>query len=175
MPTTRTPRHRAVTQTTPAITPSRELDAMRNTIRRFFDAPFGRLMEEPFATDLFAEPVGWLPAVEVSETDTEYTVTAELPGMQRDDVRVEFENGVLSIEGEKTEEHKTEERKDEKDDRRHLVWERTYGSFQRSFGFPGVDDARITAAMKNGVLTVKLPKMAGAKPRGRRVVITNGK
>ncbi|HUF26970.1 MAG TPA: Hsp20/alpha crystallin family protein [Gemmatimonadaceae bacterium] len=170
MPTTRPPQRRALTTTPAALAPSGEMQQMRNRIRHFFDAPFGRLMQEPFFADLLTEPVGWMPAVEVSETDAEYVATVELPGMQRDDVHVEFENGVLTIEGQKQ-----EERKEEKEGRQHLVWERTYGRFQRSFGFPGVDDARITAEMRAGVLTVKLPKMAEAKPKGRRIVITNGK
>lgn len=168
--TTRTP----ATTYTPVTAPlARERAAMRSRIDRFFQEPFsrllsepiGRLLPEPFPTGTFAQPFGWSPPVEIAENDTEFTVTAELPGMHRDNVRVEYEDGVLMISGEKEEEHKEEQR-------RFHLWERSYGSFERSFIVPtAVDAARVNAEMNNGVLTVHLPKMTSEKSQNRRIEV----
>jgi HSP20 family protein len=170
MPRTSTPQRRAIGYTPPASSPSRDLDAMRDRVQRFFEAPFGAMLREPIFSGMLAEPMGWSPAIEISESEGGYTVTAELPGMKRDDVHVGFERGVLTIEG-----SKEEERKEETEGRRVHIWERMYGSFERSFGFPGVDETKITADMKDGVLTVTLPKLAQETPRGRRISINEGK
>jgi HSP20 family protein len=168
--TTRTP----ATTYTPVTGPlAREREAMRSRIDRFFQEPFsrllgepiGRLLPEPFTTGTFAQPFGWSPPVEIAENDTEFTVTAELPGMRRENVRVEYDDGVLMISGEKEEERKEEQR-------RFHLWERSYGSFARSFIVPtAVDAAHVNAEMNNGVLTVHLPKMTSEKTQSRRIEI----
>jgi len=101
------------------------------------------------------------PAVDVTEDDKAYKITAELPGLEEKDVTVTVSGGMLTIKGEKSYEKDEKDEKDEKQNRH--VSERAYGSFQRSFALPdGVDDGKIAADMAKGVLTVTLPKTAQA-------------
>lgn len=142
----------------------------RRTPGSFFAAPtfrlddrMSRLMEDVFNE---SQEMVWTPAVEVVESDDEIELTAEMPGLTRDDVQIEVEDDVLRIHGEKKEEFEHEEDKDGK----VRVSERRYGSFSRSFGLPAsVDADAIEAEMKNGMLTVRLPKTEVA--RGRRIEI----
>lgn len=101
----------------------------------------------------------WLPAVDISENQNDYTVKAELPGVDKSDVKITVQNDVLTIRGEKKQEKETNDRN------RNRV-ERTYGTFQRSFTLPlSVRSEKIEASYDNGVLTVVLPKMEEAKPK----------
>ena len=110
---------------------------------------------------------GLFPAVNVSENPTNFTVTAELPGLADKDVKVDFIEGVLTIQGDKTEERTTKE-----DGTKYHIWERRAGSFQRSFPFPGgIAEDKITADFKNGVLTILLPKAAEEQGRRRSIKI----
>jgi HSP20 family protein len=103
----------------------------------------------------------WMPAVNVSENQDELVMTAELPGMTEADIEIEFENSVLTIRGEKK-----EEREEAGDDLRYHVWERRYGSFQRSFTLPRTVKADdIAAEFNNGILTIHMPKVPEAKSR----------
>jgi len=103
------------------------------------------------------------PAVDITERDDALVLTAELPGMSRDDITVELENNVLTIRGEKK-----EERKEEGEER--YVYERRYGSFSRSFTLPrSVDPDRISARYDRGVLTVTMPKAPEGK--GKRIEV----
>ncbi len=140
----------------PSYSTWRDVDEVSNRLARFFDAvPLGR-----------GNGGAWSPAVSVSETNDEVIFTAELPGLSEDDITIELENDVLSIGGEKT-----EERTEEGEERRFHVWERSYGSFKRSFTLPrAVSGAEVTATFDNGVLEVKLPKAAEAK--GRKIEIS---
>jgi HSP20 family protein len=110
--------------------------------------------------DFYGGNRAWTPAVDVFEThDREYVVKAELPEMKRDDINVTFENGVLTITG---------ERKPEFDPAQGTFHrsERAYGRFSRSFTLPATVDAhRINASYKDGVLTVRVPQREEAKPR----------
>ena len=106
------------------------------------------------------EVSSWLPPVNVEETKNELVLSAELPGIKEEDVEIELENNVLTIRGRK------ESTSEESEDRRFHVWERRYGSFQRSFTLPrtvSADD--ISATFENGVLQVHMPKAAEAKGR----------
>lgn len=97
------------------------------------------------------------PAVDVSEDDKGFKVTAELPGLDEKNIEVAVTNHRLSIKGEKRQE------KEEKD-KNHYLSERSYGSFTRSFNLPeGVDTDKIVAEFSKGVLTVTLPKTAEAQ------------
>ena len=130
--------------------PWRELDSLTNRLGEMFgDTP---------AT----VPAGtWVPAVNVEETANELLLTAELPGMSTDDIELELENNVLTLRGEKDD---TRETGDEA--RRYHVWERRYGSFQRSFTLPRTVKAEeIDAEFVDGVLHVRLPKVPEAKSR----------
>lgn len=101
---------------------------------------------------------GFVPAVDVHESEKEWTVTAELAGAKPEDVNVEIENGVLTIRGEK---------KSEREEKREhgRVIERSFGSFTRSFTLPSsVAADRIEAGFKDGVLTVTIPKAEAPKP-----------
>ncbi len=126
-----------------------------------------RLFEQPYTNEL-AQPLGWTPLVEVAETEKEFVVTAELPGIPLEDIAIEYENGVLTLKGEKL-----EEKVDEPDKLRMHVWERSYGMFQRAFTFPApVVPEKIVAKFDEGVLKIVLPKAAEAKPNVRKIAIT---
>ena len=113
----------------------------------------------PFSTDSVNR--GWAPHVDVIETDEELTLTAELPGLSENDVMINLENSVLSISGEKT----AIRNEDETEQRSH-VWERRYGSFNRSFTLPRtVSTEDISALFENGILTIHMPKVPEAKGR----------
>ncbi|CAP55374.1 Hsp20/alpha crystallin family protein [Gluconacetobacter diazotrophicus] len=102
------------------------------------------------------------PSVEVADTDTAMTVTAELPGLTEKDVTLSVDNGVLCICG---------ERRQESTDASSGYSERRYGRFERRFSLPhGVKEDEATARFQNGVLTVTMPKGAEA-PQGRRIPI----
>jgi HSP20 family protein len=111
------------------------------------------------------ESVGWTPACDIYEDDETVALRFELAGVEVKDVDVRFENGVLTLRG---------ERRLEQEDRRdnyHRV-ELAYGTFTRSFSLPGTVDAdKIRAEAKNGLLTVTLPKRSDAKPRSIQVKV----
>ena len=125
---------------------SMEVDRLNRMFASFFDDSFGNR--------------AWTPAVDIYETDSaEVVLKAELPEMKREDISITFENQVLTIRGER----KVDEtiRRD-----RYQRFERSYGSFSRSFTIPStIDAARINATYKDGVLTVRLPQREEAKPK----------
>lgn len=107
----------------------------------------------------------WTPRVDISETDKEFVIKAEIPEVNKEDVKVTVDNGVLTIRGERKQE------KEEKNKKFHRV-ERFFGSFARSFTLPeNVDDAKIEASFKDGVLNLLIPKLAEARPKGIDVKI----
>jgi len=111
------------------------------------------------------KPWALSPRVDVSETDDEVRVAAELPGMDEKDIEVTVENGLLTLRGQQKQEH------EEKKRNYHLV-ERSYGEFHRTIALPGgVDETRTKASFKKGVLTVIVPKTAEAKSRQRKIEI----
>ena len=102
----------------------------------------------------------WAPSVDIEEDDDKYRIRADLPGVDKKDIEVKLENGVLSIRGEKQVEKETG--KDSKHHRR----ERFYGTFARSFTLPDAVKAdAVDASYKDGVLTLQIPKMEQAKPK----------
>ncbi|MBK1840512.1 Hsp20/alpha crystallin family protein [Azospirillum sp. YIM B02556] len=106
-----------------------------------------------------------VPAAEVDERETEYQVTLEIPGMDEKDTEVSLQDDVLTIKAEKKEE------KEEKDKNRYFS-ERRYGLYARSFRLPAnVNADGITATVKNGVLTIVLPKTEPSKPGKRTIEI----
>jgi HSP20 family protein len=136
------------------LSPWSDFDEMANRLNRVFA---GRELGE-------GESATWLPAVNVEETPEQLVLTAELPGLRKEDVEIEIENNVLTIRGRK------EETREEKTERRYHVWERRYGAFQRSFSLPRTISAdRIAANFENGVLHVRMPKAPEAK--GKKIEI----
>jgi HSP20 family protein len=101
----------------------------------------------------------WLPAVDVFEDKESLKIVAELPGLKPEDVKLTMENSTLTLRGEK------KQVAEEKNERVHR-YERSYGSFERSFSLPNTVDAdKVAASFENGVLTIILPKAEKAKPR----------
>jgi HSP20 family protein len=99
----------------------------------------------------------WAPTLDFSENKDSFVVKAEIPGIDSKDISVSLENQMLTIKGEKKHE------KEEKDEQYYRV-ERSYGAFARTVRLPAaVDGSKVTAAFKNGLLTVTLPKAPGAK------------
>jgi HSP20 family protein len=100
-----------------------------------------------------------VPAADIVEDKDGYTVTAELPGLKKEEIKVTVQNNVLTISGEKKKELES------KNDTAHKL-ERSYGAFSRTFELPAVvDGSRISAEFKDGVLKVELPKTEEAKPK----------
>ena len=136
----------------PSLSPWRELEEVSNRLARMFD-------ESPVSTG--SNGGTWMPRVNVEETKDEMLLSAELPGLGHDDVSIELENNVLTISGEKN-----EERTEGDEERRYHLWERRYGAFQRSFTLPRTVSAEdIQANFDNGILTIRMPKVAEAKTR----------
>jgi HSP20 family protein len=101
----------------------------------------------------------WLPSVDVFEDKESLKIVAELPGLKPEDVKITLENSTLTLRGEK------KQVAEEKTERVHR-YERSYGSFERSFSLPNTVDAdKVAASFENGVLTITLPKAEKAKPR----------
>jgi HSP20 family protein len=101
----------------------------------------------------------WTPTVDITETEGEYAIKAELPEVKKEDVKVTVEDGVLTIQGERKQE------KEEKGKKYHRI-ERSYGRFVRSFTLPDtVDEGKVRAEYADGVLHLHLPKSEKAKPK----------
>ncbi len=140
--------------------PFRELETVNDRLNRFFGR--GMLSDLPREAMALAD---WAPAVDVAETPEAFVVKAELPEMKKEDIKVSVDGGQLRISGERAQE------KEEKHKRYHRV-ERSYGSFSRSFGLPqNIDEAKLTAEYKDGVLTVNLPKSTPSKPKSLEVKV----
>ncbi len=135
--------------------PFRELEEMSSRMNRLF-------ARRPVGQDGGTEALtvaDWTPTVDVTETEGEYVIKAELPEVKKEDVKVTLEDGLLTIQGERRYE------KDEKTKKYHRI-ERSYGRFVRSFSVPeSVDDGKVKAEYKDGVLSLTLPKAEKAKPR----------
>lgn len=109
---------------------------------------------------------GWNPRVDAVESDHEFTVHAELPGLNKDDIKVTLEDDVLTIEGERKHE-------EEQKDKHFFRCERSYGKFKRAFKLgTEVQAEKIAANYKDGVLTLTLPKSEAAKPRQIDVAVS---
>jgi HSP20 family protein len=143
--------------------PFRELEDMSNRLNRVFGrSGLAGTTEDKGEFITF----DWAPSVDIAETAEAFEIKAELPDVKKEDVRVTVEEGQLRISGERKQE------KEEKGKKFHRV-ERSYGSFMRSFSLPeNVDDARLSAEYKDGVLNVRLPKTEKAKPKAIAVKVS---
>lgn len=142
--------------------PFRELEDMSDRLNRVF----GRSSLTQEAGKNALVEFDWAPSVDISESNEEFVIKAELPGVNKDDVKIGVEDGVVRIQGERKQE------KEEKDKKFHRV-ERSYGSFLRTFSLPtNVDESRIQAQYKEGLLTVRLPKAANPKPKALEIKVS---
>ncbi len=153
------------------------LTQLRQEIDHLFDDFWGgsrrslvpRLFDFEPLSKTFKSRMGFVePKVDVAETDNEYEITAELPGLDEKNVEVSLSEGVLTIRGEK----KTEAEEKKKD---YYRVERSYGSFQRSFALPdSIDEDKIDAAFEKGILKLTLPKTAEAQKKQRKIQVKPG-
>lgn len=136
-----------------------DMKTLQSQLNRLFE-PFARLAVGD--EDLVSG--AWVPPVDVAETQEKIYVRAEVPGMRQEDIHIEFENGLLTLRG---------ERKLEKQE--GVTWhrvERIYGAFSRSFTLPRtVDPERISASYREGILEVEVPKKEEAKPKQIRIAV----
>jgi len=138
------------------------LVGLRQEIDRLFEDTFGN------AGMPLLGSVGWMPAVDVKETDDALLFELEMPGVSEEKLEITCEGGVLAIGGEK------ESVKQEGEGKYHIV-ERTFGSFRRSFQLPAnVQEDKIEATLKNGVLHVRVPKAELPKPKKIEVKAVKG-
>ena len=140
--------------------PFRELSSLQTEMNRLFNAAF----EGPGGGNGGARR--WTPAMDLLETEDEFVLRADLPGLSESDVNIELEDNVLTVSG---------ERKTEHEDKREGFYrmERAYGSFSRSLTLPkGIDPEAVTAGFDRGVLEVRVPKPEQRKPR--RINISAG-
>lgn len=149
--------------------PSDPFSAFREEMSSMLDRAFGRPLSLFDAPSLGHFGSGRItPQIDIHETDKEFTLSAELPGMDEKDVELIVDNGMMTLKGEKKYEKHSEE------DNARVV-ERRYGSFERSFTLPSsVDEEKISANFDKGVLKVTMPKGKDGKPSGRHVEIGKG-
>lgn len=134
--------------------PVSDLRGMQREIDRMFDGVF-----PVRAANGNSGATAWAPRVDVIDNDDAYLVHVDVPGVSKDDLKINYQDGILSISGERK--HANEEREDN-----YLRVERSYGRFDRSFKLPqSVDVAKIEAKYNDGVLTVTVPKAEESKPR----------
>ena len=131
----------------------REIDHLVNTLW----GDFGRVNGAGAA---------WSPTVDATETEDKIVVSAELPGLSREDIKITLKEGVLTIEGEKQSDSESKEENPQ--------WtERRYGKFSRSFNLPSeIDAGKVSAVCKDGVLKLTLPKAEEAKPKEIEVKVS---
>ena len=127
---------------------------LRTVQNRLLEPFFGRFT---FMDDALTSGT-WAPAVDVAEDAERIHVKVEVPGMEQKDLRINYQDGLLTISGERQFERK--------EDRNYHRIERSYGSFVRTFSLPrSVDPAKIVASYRNGVLEIEIPKKEEAKPK----------
>jgi len=141
--------------------PFRELEDMSTRLNRFFGQAASRRLGDD-GSEMLAD---WAPAIDVQETDGEYLISADLPAVKKEDVKVSVQDGILAVEGERRQE------REEKGKKFHRI-ERSYGKFVRRLTLPtDVDQEKLAAEFKDGVLQVHLPKSVTAKPRSIDVAV----
>ena len=135
-------------------TRNKALNDLRTLQNRFFEPFFGRFS---YLDDALTSGT-WAPAVDVAEDSERIHVKVEVPGMEEKDLKINYEDGLLTVSGERQFERR--------EDRNYHRIERAYGSFVRTFSLPrSVDPAKIIANYRNGVLEIEIPKKEEAKPK----------
>jgi len=140
--------------------PFGEIDSMFN---RFLPSILSRV---PFrAAGSNGDNLQWAPSADISETDTEYLIRAELPAVKKEDVKVTVDDGMITIEGDR------QQQKEDQNEKMHRV-ESFYGHFARSFSLPeSVDENAIRCDSKDGVLTVHIPKAQTQKHQPKQIKV----
>jgi len=129
--------------------PLGEVDSFRREMDRMFENFFGS------GTDVGESSLTWYPSVDIKETKDDFVLMAEVPGMSKDDIKINISENTLTIKGEKKE-----------DDHNYHRVERRYGTFQRSFTLPTqIQGNKVKAAYRDGVLTITMPKKEEVKPK----------
>ena len=135
--------------------PWREMVTLQDRFNRFFDDSY----TSAGYGDSEVEMTSWHPMVDIYDKEEKIVIKAELPGLDKKDISIDFKDRVLTLKGERAYDNET---KDEKYYRR----ERAYGKFQRSFTLPdGLDPEKIKADYKDGLLSVEIPKSEKEKPK----------
>ena len=128
-----------------------------NRMFKSFDDRFGFLKKEENGDEY--ENAVWMPLTDVYEDKDDYKIKADLPGIKKEDVKISFSDGKLSISGERKQEEKT------KNAKYHRI-ERTFGKYYRSFTVPKeIKEDKIKADFKDGQITVTIPKAEEVKPK----------
>lgn len=141
----------------------RPVESFQKEMNRLMDSFFNESSLSPMT--MRSSPLDFSPSVDFSENEQSFNVKAELPGLTEDDIEIEFHDQVLVIKGEK----KVEE--ESKEDDFHRI-ESSYGSFYRSFTIPvTIEEDKIDAKMKNGVLKVTLPKAASVAAKTKKIKV----
>jgi HSP20 family protein len=134
--------------------PLRELGSLQNEMNRLFNTVFDT--PSPSNAGTLRR---WMPAMDLVESGDHFVLRADLPGMSEEDVKIEFEDGTLTVSGERKAEH------EEKEEGYYRV-ERAFGSFSRSLTLPkGIDADAVSASFDRGVLEIRIPKPEESKPR----------
>jgi HSP20 family protein len=142
--------------------PFREISALQERMNRLFSEVARR---SPVAEEEMVQGA-WIPPVDIFETGDSIVIKAELPGISKEDITLEVKENTLTIKGEKKFE------KDVKEESYHRV-ERSYGAFQRAFSLPGtVQQDKVKAKFRDGILEVTLPKAEEAKPKQIKVDVS---
>jgi HSP20 family protein len=145
--------------------PVREIGTIQNEMNRLFNSFFEAPTQGGNGGGALRR---WIPAMDLVETDDDFVLRADLPGLGEDDVNIELEDNVLTISGERKAEH--EERKEG-----YYRVERSSGSFTRSLTLPeGVDPDAVKASFERGVLEVRVPKPEAKKPRKVAISVGGG-
>ena len=135
--------------------PFREFTTLQNEMNRLFNTVF----DAPAPGNGGNTLRRWMPAMDLVETEDHFVLRADLPGMKEEDVKIEFEDGTLTVSGERKAEHES------KNEGYYRV-ERAFGAFSRSLTLPqGIDPEAVTASFDRGVLEVSIPKPEERKPR----------
>lgn len=142
---------------------------MMRRMQEDMDRVFGQFLSGPSGPGQTGNRSAWAPSVDVSETDREWCIEAELPGVSKDQIDVHVQNHQLIVRAEMRDQ---QEQQPEGDARRYHYRERRYGFFQRAFPLPeNITEEDIACEFRNGVLTVHVPKRERTQPQGRRVPI----
>jgi len=145
----------------PFLTLHREVNRVFDDLLRGFDAPLSSF--GPSVGRLSSWNASW-PSVEISETDKELRVVAEVPGLEQKDIEVLLDDGVLTLRGEK---------RAETEDKERQFSERFFGRFERRIPLGSeIQEDKVEAAFKDGILTVTLPKSEKAQTKAKRIAIS---